>query len=118
MSSFGFAEGAAGILAAWETKGQIYFARIDPTTGKRSKPVAAPGEASDRKHPVVACNARGQVLLVWTEGVGWDRGGSVAWQVFDKDGKPTAEKGRADGVPTWSLVAVLLLADGGFAIVY
>lgn len=118
MSSFAFAEGPSEVLAAWETNGQVYFARIDPTTEKRSEPVAAPGESRDRKHPVVASNKRGQILLVWTEGMGWERGGSVAWQLFDKDGRPTAEKGRAAGVPVWSLVAVFARADGGFTIVY
>ncbi len=118
MSSFAFAEGPSDVLAAWETKGQVYYTRIDPTTGKRSEPMAAPGEARERKHPVVASNRRGQVLLAWAEGVGWERGGAVAWQVFDPDGKPTAEKGRADGVPIWSLVAVFTRADGGFTIVY
>ncbi len=118
MSSFAFAEGSTGVLAAWETKGQVYYARIDPATGKKSEAVAAPGEGGDRKHPVVACNRRGQTLLAWAEGVGWERGGSVAWQVFDKDGKPTSEKGRADGVPVWSLVAVFARPDGGFTVVY
>jgi hypothetical protein len=118
MSSFAFAEGPEDVLAAWETNGQVYFARIDPATGKRSNPVAAPGDARDRKHPVVASNKQGQILLAWTEGMGWERGGSVAWQVFDKDGTPTAEKGRAAGVPVWSLVAVFARADGGFTIVY
>jgi len=118
MSSFAFAEGPADVLAAWETKGQVYYARIDPATGKNSKPVAAPGEARERKHPVMAGDTRGQTILVWTEGMGWDRGGAVAWQVYDKHGQPTAEKGRADGVPTWSLVAVFPRKDGGFTIIY
>jgi hypothetical protein len=118
MSSFAFAEGPTDVLAAWETKGQVYFARIDPITGKRSEPTAAPAEARDRKHPVVAVNKQGQMLLAWTEGMGWERGGSFAWQVFDKDGRPTAEKGRADGVPVWSLIAAFPRTDGGFTIVY
>ncbi len=118
MSSFAFAEGPADVLAAWETNGQVYYARIDPATGKKSASVAAGGETRNRKHPVVASNKRGQILLAWTEGMGWDRGGAVAWQVFDRDGKPTGEKGHAGGVPTWSLVAVFSRADGGFTIVY
>jgi hypothetical protein len=118
MSSFAFAEGAAVVVAAWETRGQVYYARIDPATGKMSEAVAAPGDGGDRKHPVVACNKRGQTLLAWSEGVGWERGGAVAWQVFDKDGEPTGEKGRTDGVPIWSLVAVFARADGGFTVVY
>jgi hypothetical protein len=118
MSSEAFAEGAGGVLAAWETDGQVYYCRIDPATGKRSPPVAAPGRAKGRKHPALAVNARGETLLVWTEGMGWDRGGAVAWQVFDKDDKPTGASGRADGVPTWSLVAAFARPDGSFTILY
>jgi len=118
MSSASFSEGSAGVLASWETAGQVYYVRIHPATGRCSAPVAAPGESRERKHPAVAANARGKVLLAWTEGMGWDRGGALAWQVFDRTGKPTTEKGRTDGVPTWSLVAVFVRPDGGFAIVY
>jgi hypothetical protein len=118
MSTAAFAQSVAGVLAAWETKGQVYYARINPETGQRSPAVAAPGDANDRKFPVVAGNARGETILVWTEGMGWNQGGSLAWQVYDKAGKPTAEKGKADGVPTWSLVAVFARPDGGFTILY
>jgi hypothetical protein len=55
--------------------------------------------------------------MAWTEGTGWQRGGAVAWQVFDANGKPTEEKGRlAEGVPTWSLVAAVAGGDGSFVI--
>jgi hypothetical protein len=118
MSSAAFAEGPAGVLAAWETRGQVYYTRIDRATGKRSAPIAAPGHSQGRKHPVVAANAKGETILVWTEGMGWMRGGTLAWQVFDKSGKPTKDKGQADGVPTWSLVAVFARGDGGFTVVY
>src|SRR5262249_23565010 len=112
MSSYVFAETKESILAAWETEEQVYFARIDPEGGKGSEPVAGPGAAKGRKHPTVAGNAQGETIFVWTEGMGWNRGGAVAWQVYDKDGKPTAEKGRTDGVPTWSLVTVFARPDG------
>jgi hypothetical protein len=118
MSSFAFAESAAGVLATWETDGQVYYTRIDPASGKHPAPQAAPGAGKGRKHPVMAGNTRGETILVWTEGVGWNRGGSVSWQVFDKDGRPTADTGHADGVPTWSLVAVFARPDGGFTVVY
>jgi hypothetical protein len=85
---------------------------------KRLVPIAAPGEGKRRKYPVMAENVRGETILVWTEGMGWEKGGSVAWQVFDKDGKPTSEKGQKSGVPTWSLVAVFARPNGGFTILY
>jgi hypothetical protein len=118
MSTAVFTEGAGGVLAAWETRGQVYFARIDPATGERSEPIPAPGAGGERKFSVVATNRQGETILVWTEGMGWQKGGSVAWQVFDKDRKPTGLKGQAPGVPMWSLVAVFGRPDGGFTIHY
>ena len=53
-----------------------------------------------------------------TEGMDWNRGGSLAWQVFDKQGKLTGERGSARGVPVWSLIAVFARPDGGFTILY
>jgi hypothetical protein len=118
MSSFALAEAKNEVVAAWETDGQVAFARIDPATGKRSEPGAAPGMGRGRKYPAVAANNRGETILVWTEGMGWNRGGSVAWQVFDNEGLPTSDRGRANGVPTWSLVTAFARPDGGFTIIY
>jgi hypothetical protein len=115
-AALGEAEGSA--LAAWETEEQVYWARIDRKTGKHTPPVASPGTAKLRKHPAVAGNSHGETILVWTEGMGWKRGGLLAWQVFDAEGKPTTEKGRADGVPVWSLVTVFTRPEGGFTILY
>jgi hypothetical protein len=118
MSTAAFAEAGDTVLAAWETEEQVYGARIDRRTGKPSDPLAAPGQAKPKKHPAVAGNRRGETILVWTEGMGWNKGGSLAWQIFDAEGKPTTAKGRAPGVPTWSLVAVFTRPDGGFTIIY
>jgi hypothetical protein len=119
MSTAAFAESPAGVLGAWETEGQVYFARVDPKTLTTGASFAPPGTSARRKHPVVAANARGETILVWTEGTGWERGGSLAWQVFEASGRPLAKaSGRADGVPVWSLVAVFPRRDGGFTILY
>jgi hypothetical protein len=107
-----------GVLAAWETGDQVYFARVDQKSGQRAEPMAPPGDPKGRKHPVVAVNNKGETILAWTEGMGWQKGGSVAWQIFDIEGKPKGEIGRAKGVPVWSLVAVFARPDGSFAIVY
>jgi hypothetical protein len=118
MSTASFAQSAGGVLAAWETNGQVYYARIDPQTDERSRPVGAPEPARGRKYPAVAGTAKGETILVWTEGMGWNQGGSLAWQVYDKAGKPTAEKGNVNGVPTWSLVAVFARPNGDFTVIY
>lgn len=117
MSSASLTESKGGVLAAWETAGQVYLSRIAPGTLKVSPPISPPGNAS-RKHPVVVGNDRGEVLLVWTEGTGWQRGGSLAWQLFDASGQATNEKGRVDGIPVWSFASAVPRADGGFVIIY
>jgi len=115
MSSAFLSETKAGVLAAAETHGRVFFVRVDPQTGKVSEPISPTTKA---KHPVIVGNAQGEALFVWTEGTGWAKGGAVAWQLYDKDGKPTAEQGRADGVPAWSLATAFAKPDGSFVIVY
>jgi hypothetical protein len=118
MSSESFSSGPKGVLAAWETEKQAYYGRIDPATERLSTPIAAPGSGENRKYPAVAANAHGETIFVWTEGMAWKKGGRLAWQVYDKSGKATADHGQAEGVPAWSLVAVFARPDGGFTIVY
>jgi hypothetical protein len=118
MSTAALAEGEKCVLAAWESDGQVYYAPVGAGIGDRISPITAPGSTGERKHPVVASSKQGETILVWTEGMGWERGGTLAWQVFSKDGKPTGVKGTAKGVPIWSLVAVFARPDGGFTVVY
>ena len=119
MSTFALTENSAGVFAAWETAGQVQFARVSGGSadvgGHR---VEMPGLARNRRHPSLATNVRGEVLVAWSEGTAWQRGGAVVWQVFDKNGRPTPETGRAAGVPVWGLVAVYARRDGGFALIY
>jgi hypothetical protein len=116
MSSMAFAEEAGTTLAAWETGGQVFFGKI--SGGAVPQPIAAPGDAKGRKHPRLATNKRGETLLAWTEGTGWQRGGSLAWQAFDSQGRPLGEKSTASGLPAWSFTAVAARPDGGFTIFY
>jgi len=118
MSSASITQGAEKVLAAWETEGQVYFTQLAATLSKPSGPIAAPGATGKRKHPAIVGNARGETMLVWTEGMGWQKGGSLAWQIFDRDGKTAAVKGEAPGVPVWSLPTAVALANGDFAIIY
>jgi len=118
MSTDYLSEGGQRVLAAWEKAGEVYFDRIDPRTFQLSSSLAAPGQGKDRKHPAVAANSSGQVLLAWTEGTGWKKGGSLAWQLFSPSGQPIGAVGHAPGVPVWGLPSVITSAHGNFTIVY
>jgi hypothetical protein len=117
MSSATLTESKSGVLAAWETGDNVFFASIDPKTMQMSRPTS-PLAGTKRKHPVAVANAKGETLFVWTEGTGWAKGGSVAWQLYGAEGNALAEKGRAPGVPVWSLPTAYAKADGTFVVIY
>jgi hypothetical protein len=115
MSSASLSEAHSFVLAAGETHGRVFFVRLDPKTGKASTPISPEVKA---KHPVAVGTSHDEVLLAWTEGTGWNKGGALAWQLYDQAGQPTVEKGRANGVPTWSLLSAVATPDGQFLIFY
>lgn len=119
MSSEFLAEGPGGVLAAWDTAGQVHFGKIEAGGPGVEKIHAAPGTGQQRKHPILAVNAKGETLFAWTEGTGWQRGGALAWQVYDKAGKATEDRGRVErGIPVWGLPAAVANPDGSFTIIH
>ncbi|HEY0550651.1 MAG TPA: hypothetical protein VGF13_13685 [Verrucomicrobiae bacterium] len=118
MSSASLTVALTGALAAWETGNQVKFGAIDPATLRVSTPVAQVA-AGKRKHPVAVSNKSGETLFVWTEGTAWAKGGSVAWQLYHKDGTTASDRGRVEGgVAVWSLPTAVALPDDGFLIVH
>lgn len=117
MSSMSFCEGPAGVLGAWETAGQVSFTRLDGADPLAAK-TSAPGPAGNRKHPRLAQNERGEVLLVWAVVQGWAKAGSLAWQRFDRNGEPLGEMGSTDNLPPWSFGAPVVDSSGNFLVIY
>ena len=117
--SYSLAPAKDGVLMAWETNDQVFYARFDPATAKRSRPVRAPGSGPKRKHPTVVANQHGQVLLAWTEVKAWGADGKLAWQVYDADGQPIPDAhGTRNDLRPWSLVAAIARPHGGFTLLY
>ena len=108
--------GPDGTLAAWETEGQVYVAN----TERLDRPWSPAGEAQfRRKNAAVAVNRRGDVLLAWGDGPGWQSGGNLHWQAFDARGRPRGGPGRGRApIPARSVPTVAARPDGSFAIVY
>ena len=120
MSSMALGRTATGVQAGWETEGRVRFGAVDAsaaTVAGRDEP-APDGARRDRKHPEIATNSAGETIRIWTEGMGWKKGGAVAWQVYDRDGRPTAASGRQEGVPPDGDAAVFARADGTFVVIY
>jgi hypothetical protein len=115
MSTFALVDTPDGLVAAWETAQQIYSTTLDPATGKVGEISAIPGNGT-RKHPSVAVNRAGERLIAWTEGTGWNRGGTLAWRLTDRQGKELATESQAGPVPVWGLVSAIPLGNGSFVI--
>jgi hypothetical protein len=118
MTSMSLAEGNAGVAAAWESDGRVLFGPVDLRRPGVTRVIPAAGQGQPRKHPRLAFGAADTMLMVWTEGTAWARGGSVGWQLFDSAGKALAPNQAKPGVPMWSFAAPLARPDGTFAIFY
>jgi hypothetical protein len=116
MSSEAFASGSGETYGAWESEKQVRFGAIDPARGVTSDS-AISQDGATQKYPALALNSEGELLLAWTEGMGWKRGGSVHWRIVDH-GVPSGNSGAADGVPAWSLVAAYARRNGDFVVLY
>jgi hypothetical protein len=117
MSSAAFATGGQGIYAAWESKGQVFGAFSPPDSKAFAPPVAlAPTKGS--KHPALAVNQRGEAVVAWAEGTGWQKGGGVAFRALDSTGHPTGETTSVADLPVWSYPAIYARPDGRFVVVF
>lgn len=116
MSAFDLSQHGSEILGAWETQGQVSFARLNAAT---MKPIAAPGQSGNRKYPLAVRDSKGNTLFAWAEGVGWQRGGALAYQVYDASGAPTADRGRLpNAVPVWGVISAVPRPEGGFLLLH
>ena len=115
MTTYALAETGDGLVAAWETAQQIYSTVLNPKTGSVGTIAEMPGKGS-RKHPSVAINGSGDRLIAWTEGTAWNRGGTAAWRLTDRNGTQIGASQNAGAVPVWGLVSAVALRDGSFVV--
>jgi hypothetical protein len=115
MSTSAMAAIGGRMVLAWETKGRIRF--TSGKAGKAGAPITVAAAAGSR-FPAVAVQPDGTTLVAWAEGTGWNKGGSIAWQRFDDQGKTVGQAGRAEGLPVWSMPAAIARPDGAFLILY
>lgn len=88
MTYYTIARTANGYVAAWPTKGQVYFARLD-NSGEVVPPgeVRTPGTSGMRKRLVALGATDGATL------VAWKNKDILGWQLYDSKGQPRGEPG-------------------------
>jgi hypothetical protein len=107
MTYFTITRSDNGYVAAWPTKGQVYFARLD-----QSGAVLPPGEiktpgTSGMRNGLVALSARDGASLV-----AWKNNDVLGWQLYDAKAQPIGEPGSAPS-PGGGAAGVVL-PDGNF----
>ena len=113
-SSASFYFGSNRSVAAWETDNHVTGAL---RAGAKSVTLE-PGGKAKQKHPVVAANGRGEVLLTWVEDAGWGTPGTLVCQIFDEAGKAKGERITKSKLPAWSFAAPYVDRDGNFVVLY
>lgn len=103
------------VWVAWESEGQVSWCEM--TGANPGKRIDAPDTGRNRKHPAIAVDALGQVCLAWIEGSGWNRAGTLRWQVWGTDGLPIGKIADGARLAVWSFAAVASRPGGGFVIV-
>jgi hypothetical protein len=118
MSSMALIETQDEVFGAWETQGQVYFAPLRAGVDYAKTSIRTPpGNNQRRKYPTLAGNQRGEILMTWVEGAGWQRGGMLGWQIFDRAGRPVVADNTRRDVPVWSFPAAFARPDGDFTII-
>jgi hypothetical protein len=107
MTYFTIARAGEGYVAAWPTKGQVYFARLD-----KNGAVLPPGET---KTPGTSGMRNGLVALSAHDGttlIAWKNKDVLGWQLYDSKNQPEGEPGSTSSLGGGA--AGVVLPNGNF----
>jgi hypothetical protein len=90
MTYYSLSATADGYTAAWPTKGEIYFARLD-RDGRVMPPgeIKTPGRTGMRTGLVALGAGDGETLVAWKEQ------DQLRWEIYGRDGHPDGSPGSA-----------------------
>ncbi len=109
--------GPRGLLAAWENKGLVVWAKVRKDTERIKGPMAPKNLEGWAARPAVAENAKGALLLAWLEGT-QEEPQELVWQLFAAVERRNLAQGRQAGIDPNTNPAVFARPDDGFTIFY
>jgi hypothetical protein len=95
MTYYTVSRNGDGFTAVWPTRGEIYFARLDPK-GNLLPPgeIKTPGKAGMRTGMLALNGPKGRTLVAWRQE------DSVKWQLYVEKGQPLGPVGSAKSAGT------------------
>ena len=119
MSSASMTDSDGGLLVATERISKIEVLKMDSVLEGKRELSFIPRGMRDGKHPSLAANEQGDQIIVWAKGAGWKKGGTLKWQVYDRQGQLTSEsRTERVGIPAWSFASTVTRSDGRFVVIY
>jgi hypothetical protein len=101
------------VLFAWMSRNRAYWTLSEEGAKNFRAPIGTPDKGTAKQmFPMALANAKGEVLLVWTEG------GEVRWAIYQSDGTPTAQRGVAGRQTGQDKPTAFVGGDGHFYIVW
>jgi hypothetical protein len=98
-----------GYVAAWPTKGRVYFARLDRLGESARLPeVETPGRSGMRTGIVALAGPAGRALIAWK------KDGLAGWQLYDAAGRPVGPSSSAKSAGNG--VAAVVGKDGRYIV--
>lgn len=105
---------ATSPLLAWENAGRITLSRLPFRTE-----AARTLDLSAARHPALARNAAGQVLVACARGSAWAKAGQLEWRLLDAALQQTLGASTSSPrLPVWSFPAAFALPDGSFVVLH
>lgn len=105
------------LLAATERDNEVLLQFYDTENNGVVRTIQPSGQGA-RKHPVIAVNPQGEILLAWLEDSGWNKAGTFSWQVFNHKGQAIASVQHGEKLPTWSLITAFAEKNGSFVLLH
>jgi hypothetical protein len=107
MTYFAISRAGMGYVAAWPTKGQVYFARLDKE-GRVLPPgeIRTPGTSGMRKSLLALSAPEGSTLI------GWKNKDVLGWQLYDANGQTKGNPASTESLGSGA--AGVQLRDGRF----
>ena len=115
MSSATITSDQTDTYGIWETGGKVNFSILN----NQSLTIFSPeSQKKGSRHPFFSALKNGYKLASWSEGTGWNKGGSVAWELFGPNQESIKSGKIEEAIPVWSFPSSFSNVKKGITLVY
>jgi hypothetical protein len=111
-SVYSLAENENKTFVSWRNQHEIYFTALG-----ESESLSPPDKGAKRRAAVLSTNAKGEMLIAWSEGDNFNISHHLGWQLYGAEGKRIGSRGMVEeALERWGVPCVYPDSDGNFVI--